>query len=70
MQNRIEYDRRKFLHAEKVKQSQSWLMPIRQLKAVLLDIGYYDAGPVDGVPVILLHGFPYSIESYAEVAPS
>src|SRR5688572_18883068 len=89
MQNRIEYNRRSFLHAavrgsvatgvsvvglscataEKVKQSHSWLMPIRQIKAGVLDVGYYDAGPVDGLAVILLHGFPYSIESYAEVAP-
>ena len=37
--------------AEKVKQAHSWLMPIRQIKAGVLDIGYYDAGPLDGLPV-------------------
>jgi pimeloyl-ACP methyl ester carboxylesterase len=45
------------------------LAPIQQLKAGLLDIGYYEAGPRDGPPVLLLHGFPYSIESYVDVAP-
>jgi pimeloyl-ACP methyl ester carboxylesterase len=43
--------------------------PIKQIKAGVLDIGYYEAGPSDGVPVLLLHGFPYSIDSYVEVAP-
>src|ERR687894_3209311 len=40
-----------------------------QIKAGLLDIGYYEAGPSDGSPVLLLHGFPYSIDSYVDVAP-
>src|SRR6266498_2582016 len=43
--------------------------PIKQTKAGLLDIGYYEAGPNDGPPVLLLHGFPYSIASYVDVAP-
>jgi pimeloyl-ACP methyl ester carboxylesterase len=43
--------------------------PIRQIEAGVLDIGYYEAGPGDGPPVLLLHGFPYSIDSYADVAP-
>jgi pimeloyl-ACP methyl ester carboxylesterase len=42
---------------------------IRQVKAGVLDIGYAEAGPADGLPVILLHGWPYDIHSYAEVAP-
>jgi pimeloyl-ACP methyl ester carboxylesterase len=37
--------------------------------AGVLDIGYYEAGPGDGAPVLLLHGFPYSIDSYVDVAP-
>ena len=42
--------------------------PIRQIKTDVLDIGYYEAGPTDGQPVLLLHGFPYSVDSYVEVA--
>jgi pimeloyl-ACP methyl ester carboxylesterase len=42
---------------------------IRQVKAGVLDIGYAEAGPADGLPVILLHGWPYDIHSYAQVAP-
>jgi len=34
-----------------------------------LEIGYYEAGPSDGEPVLLLHGFPYDVHSYAEVVP-
>ena len=35
----------------------------------MLDVGYAEAGPADGPPVILLHGWPYDIHSYAEVVP-
>jgi pimeloyl-ACP methyl ester carboxylesterase len=45
------------------------LGPIRQVSTDVLDIGYYEAGPEDGRPVVLLHGFPYDIHSYVEVAP-
>lgn len=41
----------------------------RQIKAGVLDVGYYEAGPGNGPTVLLLHGFPYSIDSYVEVAP-
>jgi pimeloyl-ACP methyl ester carboxylesterase len=47
----------------------SALAPIRQIRAGVLDIGYYETGPGDGRPVLLLHGFPYSIDSYVQVAP-
>jgi pimeloyl-ACP methyl ester carboxylesterase len=47
----------------------SWTPPIRQVRAGVLDVGYYEVGPGGGSPVLLLHGFPYSVESYAEVAP-
>ena len=47
----------------------SALAPIRQIKAGVLDVGYYETGPADGHPVFLLHGFPYSIDSYVRVAP-
>lgn len=43
--------------------------PVKQIKAGVLDVGYVEAGPPDGRPVILIHGFPYDIHSYAEVAP-
>ncbi len=43
--------------------------PLKQVDAGALDIGYAEAGPPDGRPVILLHGWPYDIHSYKEVAP-
>ncbi|MEV0349335.1 alpha/beta hydrolase [Nonomuraea sp. NPDC050680] len=43
--------------------------PLKQIKAGVLNIGYAEAGPTDGPAVILLHGFPYDIQSFAEVAP-
>ncbi len=43
------------------------LGPVRQIAAGDLDVGYVDAGPRDGQPVILLHGWPYDIHSYADV---
>lgn len=45
------------------------VMATRQLEAGLLDVGVHETGPENGRPVILLHGFPYDIRSYAEVAP-
>lgn len=42
--------------------------PIRQIRAGELDIGYFDAGPRDGIPVLLMHGYPYDIHSYVEAA--
>ena len=42
---------------------------IRQIDAGELNIGYAEAGPADGPPVILLHGWPYDIHSFADVAP-
>ena len=35
----------------------------------VLNIGYAEAGPADGPPVILLHGWPYDIYSFVDVAP-
>jgi pimeloyl-ACP methyl ester carboxylesterase len=43
--------------------------PLKQINAGVLNIGYAEAGPVNGVPVILLHGWPYDIHSYVDVAP-
>jgi pimeloyl-ACP methyl ester carboxylesterase len=42
---------------------------IRQIRAGALDIGYVEAGPAGGPPVLLLHGWPYDIHTYADVAP-
>jgi len=43
--------------------------PVKQIDAGLLDVGYVDAGPDDDPTVLLLHGWPYDIHSYGEVAP-
>jgi pimeloyl-ACP methyl ester carboxylesterase len=45
------------------------LEPIKQINAGLLNVGYVDAGPADGPVVLLLHGWPYDIQSYADVTP-
>jgi pimeloyl-ACP methyl ester carboxylesterase len=42
---------------------------LKQIDAGLLNIGYAEDGPADGPPVILLHGWPYDIHSYVDVAP-
>ena len=42
---------------------------LKQIDAGVLNIGYADVGPATGRPVILLHGWPYDIHTYAEVAP-
>ncbi len=42
---------------------------LRQIKAGVLDIGYAEAGPADGPVVLLVHGWPYDIHSYVDVAP-
>lgn len=41
---------------------------IKQINAGVLNVGYAEAGPANGQPVILLHGWPYDIYSYAEVS--
>ena len=43
--------------------------PLKQINAGLLNVGYAETGPTDGPAVILLHGWPYDIHSFAEVAP-
>src|SRR5256884_6777759 len=43
--------------------------PIKQIDAGVLKAGYAEAGPANGPVVILLHGWPYDIHSYVDVAP-
>jgi pimeloyl-ACP methyl ester carboxylesterase len=45
------------------------LEPLRQVDAGVLSIGYYEAGPADGPIAMLMHGFPYDIHSFVDVAP-
>ena len=45
------------------------LEPLRSVDAGVLNISYYEAGPTDGPVVVLLHGFPYDVHSYVDVAP-
>jgi pimeloyl-ACP methyl ester carboxylesterase len=43
--------------------------PLKHVNAGLLNVAYAEVGPADGPVVILLHGWPYDIYSYADVAP-
>ena len=43
--------------------------PVTQVDAGVLNVGYVDLGPADGPAVLLLHGWPYDIHSFVDVAP-
>jgi pimeloyl-ACP methyl ester carboxylesterase len=45
------------------------LPPLRTVRAGVLDVAYHALGPAHGTPVLLMHGFPYDVHAYAEVAP-
>src|SRR6202011_2820169 len=42
---------------------------LKKIDAGLLNVTYAEAGPSDGRPVVLLHGWPYDIYSFVDVAP-
>ena len=42
---------------------------LKQIDAGVLNVGYAEVGPANGSPVILLHGWPYDIYSFVDVAP-
>jgi pimeloyl-ACP methyl ester carboxylesterase len=45
------------------------LGPVRTVRTSTLEVAYVEAGPADGDPVLLLHGFPYDVHSYVDVMP-
>ena len=55
--------------AQPDSQSHTSFASLKQVRTGVLDVGYAEAGPFDGPPVILLHGWPYDIHSYVDVAP-
>jgi pimeloyl-ACP methyl ester carboxylesterase len=55
--------------AEKDMTTSSPFGPLKQVDVGLLNVGYAEAGPPDGPAVLLLHGWPYDIHSFAEVTP-
>jgi pimeloyl-ACP methyl ester carboxylesterase len=56
-------------HAAKKAAHHTSFDAIEQIDAGTLNIGYVDTGPKDGQPVILLHGWPYDIYAFVDVAP-
>ena len=56
-------------HAEAAEAPDVFSQPPRQIRAGVLDVGYYEAGSPAGPAVILLHGWPYDAHSFAEATP-
>jgi len=75
----LNFDRRRILGAgvltlaaaalPKARAAESSLGSLKQINAGTLSVGYAEAGPSNGTPVILLHGWPYDIYTYVDVAP-
>ena len=42
---------------------------LKHIRTATLDIAYEESGPADGTPVLLMHGWPYDVRTYDEVAP-
>jgi pimeloyl-ACP methyl ester carboxylesterase len=58
----------KSVEAEKTEAAAAF-RSLKQIDAGLLNVGYVEAGPLDGPAVVLLHGWPYDIHSFDEVTP-
>jgi pimeloyl-ACP methyl ester carboxylesterase len=79
MDDRIRLDRRRFVGAaaatlaaaplEGFAMNTRGFDSIRQIDAGILNVGYAELGPAKGTPVLLLHGWPYDIHTYADAAP-
>jgi pimeloyl-ACP methyl ester carboxylesterase len=65
-----ESDRTRIAQLTKTRPETNTSFPsLKQINAGLLNVGYADSGPPTGPAVILLHGWPYDIHSYVNVAP-
>ena len=56
-------------YADDVSSKPTVLPPVKQVRAGALDVGYHELGARDGPAVVLLHGWPYDVHSYVDVAP-
>ncbi|QHG65967.1 alpha/beta fold hydrolase [Pseudomonas putida] len=57
-------------HAQPAVEASDAFGPLKHIKAGVLDVAYVEQGPADGPVVILLHGWPYDIHSFQDVAPA
>jgi len=79
MKTTLNYDRRRILGASllaiaaagipKARAAQNSFGLLKQVNAGPLSVSYAEVGPSNGTPVILLHGWPYDIHTYVDVAP-
>ena len=79
MSAEFNYDRRRLMGAglaalaaaqvPRVNAAENSFGTLKQIDAGLLSVGYAEAGPAGGPPVLLLHGWPYDIHTYVDVAP-
>src|SRR5262249_769925 len=57
-------------HAQPSTQREgNMLATLKRVRTGTLEIAYEDTGPESGTPVLLMHGFPYDVRAYDEVAP-
>ena len=79
MSKDLSFDRRRFIGAAaltmaaaalpRANAAQSSFGALKHTDAGVLNVGYAEAGPANGTPVLLLHGWPYDIHTYVDVAP-